>query len=403
VDGSPASDARLVEAALGGDKDAFAALVTRHWATAVALAARVLGTPDLARDAAQEAAVAALVGLDRLRAPARFGAWFCGITLNVARGWVRQLRAERPAARGQEPDPPSPEPGPDERAELADLAATVRAAVAQLADGQRDAVLLFYLQGLTHREVAAELAISVGAVKARLHQARAALTPALVPLASGPAHVGAPTLTSDPARTSDPAVPVTRSKEPVMTTTAGGPAWAEVSVTDIRSSDDSNPMNRTHVMVLVERDGPRRLPIWVGPVEATVLALSLQAVEMPRPMTYQMTAGLLEASGSRVSEVRITRLAGEVFYAVVVVDGPAGQREVDARPSDAVNLALVAGAPILADGALLDDPRASRRDEWQDLPSGTAALAAEAVEWKKRFTPAASPHVGPGGQGQVQK
>jgi hypothetical protein len=257
--------------------------------------------------------------------------------------------------------------------------------VAQLADGQRDAVFLFYLQGLTHREVAAELAISVGAVKARLHQARAALTPALVPLASGPA------------------VPVTRIKEHVMTTTAGGPAWAEVSVTDIRCSDDSNPLNRQHVIVLTERDGPRRLPIWVRPAEATVLALSLQAVEMPRPMTYQMAAGLLEASGSRVSEVRITRLAGEVFYAVVLVDGPAGQREVDARPSDAVNLALVTGAPILANGALLDDPRASRREEWQDLPSGTAALAAEATEWVRRFAPAASPHVGPGGQGQVEE
>jgi len=398
VEDCSASDARLVEAALGGDKDAFAALVTRHWAMAVALAARVLGTPDLARDAAQEAAVAALVGLDRLRAPARFGAWFCGITLNVARGWARQLRAERPAVLGdQAPDPASHEPGPDERAELAELAATVRAAVAQLADGQRDAVLLFYLQGLTHREVAAELAISVGAVKARLHQARAALTPALVPLASGPAPA------EDQALTSHPAVPVTRSKEPVMTTTAGGPAWAEVSVTDIRSSDDSNPLNRTHVMVLTERDGPRRLPIWVGPVEATVLALSLQAVEMPRPMTYQMTAGLLDACDSRVSEVRITRLADEIFYAVVVVDGPAGRREVDARPSDAVNLALVAGAPILADGALLDDPGATRRAEWQDLPSGTAALAAEATEWKKRLTPAASPHVGPGGQGEVEQ
>jgi len=393
VGDSSAGDARLVEAALGGDKDAFAALVTRHWATAVALAARVLGTPDLARDAAQEAAVTALVGLDRLRAPARFGAWFCGITLNVARRWARQLRTERPASLGdQAPDPASHEPGPDERAELAELAATVRAAVAQLADGQRDAILLFYLQGLTHREVAAELAISVGAVKARLHQARAALTPALVPLASGP------------APTSSQAVPVTRSKEPVMTTTAGGPAWAEVSVTDIRSSDDSNPLNRTHVMMLTERDGPRRLPIWVGPVEATVLALSLQAVEMPRPMTYQMTAGLLEASGSRVSEVRITRLAGEIFYAVVVVDGPAGRREVDARPSDAVNLALVAGAPILADGALLDDARAFRRaEEWQDLPSGAAALAAEAVERVRRFAPAASPHVGPGGQAQVEE
>jgi RNA polymerase sigma factor (sigma-70 family) len=384
-DGS-AGDARLVEAALGGDKDAFATLVTRHWATAVALAARVLGTPDLAADAAQEAAVAALVGLDRLRAPGRFGAWFCGITLNVARGWARQSRTERPAViLGQAPDRACQEPGPDERAELAELAATVRAAVAQLADGQRDAVFLFYLQGLTHREVAAELAISVGAVKARLHQARAALTPALVPLAGGPA------------------VPLSRTKEPVMTTTAGGPAWAEVSVTDIRCSDDTDPLNLKHVMVLTERDGPRRLPIWVGPAEATVLALSLQAVETPRPMTYQMAAGLLDACDSRVSEVRITRLAGQVFYAVVVVAGPAGQREVDARPSGAVNLALVTGAPILADGALLDDPRASRRDEWQDLPSRTAALAAEAAERIRRFAPAASQHVGPGGKDQVQQ
>ena len=266
----------------------------------------------------------------------------------------------------QAPDRASHEPGPDERAELAELAATVRAAVAQLADGQRDAVFLFYLQGLTHREVAAELAISVGAVKARLHQARAALTPALVPLASGP------------APTSGPAGPATRTKEPVMTTTAGRPAWAEVTVTDIRCSDDADPSNRQHIILLDERDGARRLPIWVGPTEATVLAMSLQAVETPRPLTYQMTASLLDACGSRVSEVRITRLAGEVFYAVVIVDGPAGQREVDARPSDAINLALVTGAPILADSALLDDPRASRRDEWQDLPSGTAALAAEA-------------------------
>jgi len=385
VEDSPLPDARLVEAALGGDKDAFAALVTRHWATAVALAARVLGTADLARDAAQEAAVAALVGLDRLRTPARFGAWFCGITLNVARGWVRQLRAERPAAvPGQAPDPASAEPGPAERAELADLATTVRAAVAQLADGQRDAVLLFYLQGLTHREVAAELAISVGAVKARLHQARAALTPALGPLAASPAY------------------PVTRTKEPAMTTATGRPAWAEVSVTDIRCSADSDPLSRKHVILLDERDGPRQLPIWVGPAEATVLALSLQAVETPRPLTYQLAAGLIAACGSGVSEVRITRLTGEVFYAVVVVDGPTGRQEVDARPSDAVNLALVTWAPILADSALLDDPRVTIPPDWQDFPSRTAALAAEAREWLARFPVPPAPQAGPVGQGQTE-
>jgi bifunctional DNase/RNase len=238
---------------------------------------------------------------------------------------------------------------------------------------------LFYLQGLTHREVAAELAISVGAVKARLHQARAALTPALAPLVAGPLP------------------PLTPTKEPAMTA-ASSPAWAEVSVTDIRCSEDSDPLSRQHVIVLDERDGPRRLPIWVGPAEATVLALSLQAVETPRPLAYQMAAALLGACDARVSEVRVTRLTGEVFYAVVMVDGPAGLREVDARPSDAVNLALVTGAPILADSALLDDPRISRRPGWQDLPSRTAALAAEA----QRFAVKPSPQVGPGRHGEVE-
>jgi RNA polymerase sigma factor (sigma-70 family) len=355
VDGgwaAPRPDSELVRVALHGDKDAFAELVTRHWATAVALATRLLGSADQACDAAQEATITAMTGLDRLRAPDRFGPWFCGITLNVARRWLRQLRAERPAGL---PDRTSDDPGPDERAELAELAASVRAAVAELADGQRQAVLLFYLQGLTHREVAAELAISVGAVKARLHQARAALTPSLTQL-------------------------ITTPEEPSMTATASSPAWADVVVTEIRRGDAGDSPSRMHVMVLAEREGPGQLPIWVGPAEATALALSLESAETPRPLTYQMTRSILEASGSRVTEVRITRLAEKIFYAVVVVDGPGGRHEVDARPSDAVNLALVTGAPIRADRALFDDLQAQAIDHprWQDMPPGTAELAAEA-------------------------
>ena len=64
----------------------MAELLRRHWDVAVLLAARVLGSPDLARDAAQEAAVAAMTDLERLRSPDRFGAWFCGITLDVPAG-----------------------------------------------------------------------------------------------------------------------------------------------------------------------------------------------------------------------------------------------------------------------------------------------------------------------------
>ena len=67
-----------------GDRAPLDELLLRHWQTAAFLAGRVLGSPDLGCDAAQEAAVAAMTNLDRLRTPASFGAWFCGIALNVA-------------------------------------------------------------------------------------------------------------------------------------------------------------------------------------------------------------------------------------------------------------------------------------------------------------------------------
>jgi RNA polymerase sigma factor (sigma-70 family) len=354
----PAQDADLVRMALLGAREPFAELVRRHQGTATALAARVLGSEDLARDAVQEAAVGAMTGLDRLRSADRFGPWFCGIALNVARRWLRQLRSERLAAG---PPQLADGAGPDELAELADLAARVRSAIAGLADGQRDAVLLFYLQGLSHREVAAELGISVGAVKSRLHQARAALAPRLAPL-------------------------IDIQEGSVMSATTSAPEWIDVSVTAVRAAEGDDVMARKHVMVLEAAGRQGRLPIWVGPAEAFALAFTLEAVEVPRPMTYQMAAGLLEAAGSRAAEVRITRLTGGVFYAVVIVDGPGGPKEVDARPSDAVTLAVVTGAPIRVEAGLFADVNAAGGwPEWESYPTGAADLAAQ-VEGRLRVS-----------------
>src|SRR5258708_34269823 len=151
-------------------------LLRRHWDTAIQLAARSLGSADLERDAAQEAAIAAMTDLARLRSPDRFGAWYCGIAANVSRRWLRQLRSE---VVGLEIDRAADAPGPAELAEIADIAATVRGAIAALPDGQRDAVWLFCLQGLSPREGAAELDSSAGAVKGGLHQARAGPLPSL--------------------------------------------------------------------------------------------------------------------------------------------------------------------------------------------------------------------------------
>jgi bifunctional DNase/RNase len=94
-------------------------------------------------------------------------------------------------------------------------------------------------------------------------------------------------------------------------------------------------------------------------------------------MTYQLAANLLGAAGSRLAEVRITRLVEGVFYAVVVVDTPGGVVEVDARPSDALNLAVVCGTPVRIDVAVLSNPDADRHTEWEQYPARVADLAAE--------------------------
>jgi bifunctional DNase/RNase len=117
-----------------------------------------------------------------------------------------------------------------------------------------------------------------------------------------------------------------------------------VEVADVRRAGDR------HAVILAARGG-RRLTIWVGPSEATAIVSALEGIELPRPGTHHLSAALLQAAGTSVAEVRVTRLADAVFYADVVLTS--GQ-SVDARPSDGIALALVAGAPILVSGEVFD-------------------------------------------------
>lgn len=158
----PSVDGELVASARRGDKPAFARLVEGHYPVLLGACRRALGDADLASDAAQEAAVQAMLGLDRLRQDDRFGPWLIGIGLNVCR---RVLRARATGARSLDAlvdgrlitEPIAPGPGPSELAELAEGAARVRRAVAGLPPGQREAVRLFYLAGLTQAEISEEL------------------------------------------------------------------------------------------------------------------------------------------------------------------------------------------------------------------------------------------------------
>ena len=114
-----------------------------------------------------------------------------------------------------------------------------------------------------------------------------------------------------------------------------------------------------HVVVLAAAG--TELPIWIGAPEAEALVAGLQDVELPRPNAHALALSLLEACGRRMSSVRVCRLDAAIFYAEVVLDDGT---TVDARPSDALVLAVAAGLPIELDRAVLD----ATRDALEEVP-----------------------------------
>jgi bifunctional DNase/RNase len=129
-------------------------------------------------------------------------------------------------------------------------------------------------------------------------------------------------------------------------TTETASEFIDVHVEDVRAVPIAEPPDERSVVLLSEDSGERVLPIWVGKYEGDAIAISLVGAESPRPLTVTFAANLLGAACGRVREVRINRLADETFYAQVVLDTATGSRTIDARPSDAIALALVTGANI---------------------------------------------------------
>ena len=120
-------------------------------------------------------------------------------------------------------------------------------------------------------------------------------------------------------------------------------------------------------MVLREAEGDGRvLPIFIGSPEATAIALALEEVETPRPMTHDLTKDLLEEVGARIERVTVTELRDATFYAEILVRSGTEVRAVSARPSDAVALAVRFGAPVFAEEGVLDE--AARPADQEALP-----------------------------------
>jgi len=124
-----------------------------------------------------------------------------------------------------------------------------------------------------------------------------------------------------------------------------------------------DPQHRA-LIFLTDEDNQRILPIWVGLAEAQAIVSKMQDIKYPRPMTHDLLRAVIEETGHTVTRVRVTRLEDTTFFAAIDLDGPTGALEIDARPSDAIALALRVGAPIyVAEEVLEQAHRPSDRAE----------------------------------------
>jgi uncharacterized protein len=134
-----------------------------------------------------------------------------------------------------------------------------------------------------------------------------------------------------------------------------------------------------YYVVLEEVAGERQLAFVIGHAEAFNLAARLGGIAWRRPMTYQFVAALVQALGGRVRQVRIDRVVEEAYAATVEVEGPHGVRSVDARPSDALNLAVLVGAPIFVAPEVLQEAEARRTGDSPGAARLRRALVAPAM------------------------
>jgi bifunctional DNase/RNase len=122
---------------------------------------------------------------------------------------------------------------------------------------------------------------------------------------------------------------------------------------------------RTPVVILREVAGQRRvLPIFIGVPEAQAIALTMQNIETPRPMTHDLMKNLLDEVGAQVERITVTELREGTFFAEIILSAQGEVRTVSSRPSDAIALAIRIGSPIFAEDDVLEEAgRVEQPDE----------------------------------------
>jgi RNA polymerase sigma factor (sigma-70 family) len=322
------TDAELIAQMRGGNKEAFGQLVERHQQMVERIAKKMVTDEWIAHELAQEAILQAYLSLNHLRDASRFKSWLYGITLNICRGYLHDQKMDilsletiMGGVHSNIVTNFDDTVDPQTIAEAHDLHRVVMNAIDDLSSKDKEAALLFYYEQLTLQEMAALLGVSVGTIKGRLHRARKQLQ----------------------ARLPSEYLPELRKRQRKM-------SMRQVTIDAVREHPDTK-----HSFVVLKDERDNRLVIWIGKAEALTIAAGLTEISPPRPMTAHLMASLFDVTGIQLKEVRIEACKDDIFYAVITISQGNKEHELDARPSDALGLAVLMERPIYVADTLMEN------------------------------------------------
>jgi len=134
-----------------------------------------------------------------------------------------------------------------------------------------------------------------------------------------------------------------------------------------------DPITNMPIIILKDADERKALPIWVGIFEANAIALELEKIVTPRPMTHDLIKNILDQVGATVQQVIINDLKDNTFYAVIEISVNGNQITIDSRPSDAIAIALRVSAPIFVADEVINKAKSidvsdekEENDRWRE-------------------------------------
>lgn len=138
-----------------------------------------------------------------------------------------------------------------------------------------------------------------------------------------------------------------------------------------------DPLTNMPIIILKDLDGNRALPIWVGFFEANAIALEIEKIATPRPMTHDLMRNLITDMKAEIKHILVSELKDNTFYAVISMLSGGSTLKIDSRPSDAIALALRAKAPIYVNETVIEAAKNL------DLPDASKVNTEDKDQWKK--------------------